>query len=199
MWNPFKKAVVLDNTAIIFADDSGLIGWPLDCDQQLFETGTAVIKKHLKIWAMQDIAFTTSNNQPVESSLIYQLKDFDLKLLPYDEPKETLMQVLRDTPVNASGTRLMDAFVRIALETPTPVVETLKGRLLYGMVYGISRVINEVAMPSKALWVKLIQEFPWVIYLPFIQELYETDPDIAKETKVRALQTTATVSDHRRT
>ena len=201
MWNPFaKKAIALDNTEIIYADDSGLVGWPLSCDQQLFETGLTVIRKHLKNWILQDIIFTTDNNQAVESSLVYQLKDFDLKLLPYDEPQATLQTVLKDTPVNASGTRLMDAFVRITMEAPIEALEALKGRMLYGMVYCISRTINDTPMPSKQQWVKTLQELPWVIYLPFLQELYETDTDISKMTDVRARQAmAATISDHRGT
>lgn len=173
--NWFKKAPLLDNTEVIYGDPDGMQKFRLVCDPELYAKGLDTIRGLLREWMIQDIVQTTSNGQKLETSLLYQIKDIDLKVLPYPVQKEVLLKCMEDTPMDYSGSRLLDTFVRINIEVPTEVLETVKGKFLYGMVYGLSKQIGEVVYPTKQDWLNLLAEVAWCPYLIFIQQLFDSD------------------------
>ena len=191
MW-PFKQPVPQDDTETLIIPGQGYIN--LAVDQELYDKCIDKIKSYLKVWAMQDIVLATSTNQPVESTLIYQLKDIDLKFLPYPSYKEVLILCMKDTPVNNSGSRFFDTVVRIHLAIDPSILAAIKGRFISSMTYALSAAINDTPLPSKSDWIQLLAELPWVIYLPFIQELYDTDEQIMHETKYIASSSLKTSS-----
>lgn len=196
MW-PFKQPELQDDTDTLIIPGQGVIG--LSVDQELYDKCLEKIKGFLKTWAMQDIYLATNTNQPVEATLIFQLKDIDIKFLPYPSYKEVLRLCMKDTPVNNSGSRFFDAIVRIHMAIEPSILAAIKGRFISSMTYALSAQINDMQLPSKEDWIRLLAEMPWVIYLPFIQELYETDEDIIKETKFIAtssLKTSSVVVAH---
>lgn len=177
----FSKSTPTDNTDVIYLDDTGKFLLPLKCDNDLYEKGIEKIKSILKAWILQDIIFTNmENGNKVDNSLVFQLKDIDTKFIPYDLQKNTLLSCLEDSATNFAGLRFFDTIVRISLEVPTEVLETLKGKFLYAMVYTIPKSINRNTVPTKQQWVSTLIELPWVTYLPFIQELYERDEEVGK-------------------
>lgn len=173
--NWFKKAPLLDNTEVIYGDPDGMQKFRLVCDPELYAKGLDTIRGLLREWMIQDIVQTTSNGQKLETSLLYQIKDIDLKVLPYPVQKEVLLKCMEDTPMDYSGSRLLDTFVRINIEVPTEVLETVKGKFLYGMVYGLPKQIGEVVYPTKQDWLNLLSEVVWCPYLIFIQQLFDSD------------------------
>lgn len=182
----FKKKEVLDSTEVIYGDPDGLVKFRLVCDPELYAKGLDTIRTLLREWMVQDIVQTTTNGQTLESSLLYQIKDVDLKVLPFPIQKETLMRCMEDTPMNFSGSRLLDTFVRINVEVPTEVLETVKGKFLYGMVYGLPRSVGDLVYPVKQDWINLISEMVWAPYLLFIQQLFDSDEITARISKISA-------------
>ena len=180
MFSFFKKRIPLDTNEIIYGDERGLVRYRLVCDPDIYAKGLEKIFEHLRTWIIQDITQTTNNNQPIETTLIYQIKDIDLKVLPYPIQKETLINCMKDTEINFSGARLLDTFVRINIEVPTEVLETVKGKFLYGMIYGLPKELGDIVYPKRQDWLNLITEMPWAPFLVFLQELFDSDTITAK-------------------
>ena len=192
MW-PFKTPVEGDTTERIYLDDTGLRYLPLQGDNEAAEKAITKIQDILRKWMMQDLTTTTENNQSAESSLLYQLKEIDLKFLPFPVQLSTLQKCMEDTALNHSGSRLMDAIVQISIEIPLEIAELIRGRFLYGQLFAIPRQINGVNLPTKNDWLNCLSEVPWAPYLQFIQQLFDED-DI-----MRKLRDLTNASDLKRT
>lgn len=186
MW-PFKEPfVAIDNTEFIYLDETGTRFYPLMCDNTLYKESLEIIREQLRTWIVQDLSYTTSLNEVVERSLVYQLVNIDVKFLPYPTYTEMLKLCLQDTDISHSGSRLMDTIVRIGTLVPTEVLETIKGKFLYSMLYTIPREVNGQPMPNKVAWVETLSLYPWIPLMLFIQELYEADDIVDKVTKLTA-------------
>lgn len=166
-----------DTTDTIFTD-SGIESdnYPLNVeDPEEYRTSLAIIRKYLLNWMVQDQVMTTSVNQPVESCLSYSIKDIDLKFLPYPTYATKLEEILQDTEINHSGSRLMDTFNRIYLEIAPQHIRVLQGRFIYGMLYGLSATVNGMTLPSKEMWLDYMAAHPWIPFLAIIQDIYENE------------------------
>lgn len=195
-WN--KKKIIGDTVEKIYLNEEGTRYYPLQCDHELYAKGLEIVKRHLQSWMVQDITIAGNTNQAIDTTLLYQLKEIDVKFLPYAEQQNILTACLRDNEISFSGSRLMDTFLRINVEVPIEVLETIKGKFLYGMVYGLPETISDVPIPKKEQWINTMRLFPWCHFLMFIQEIYDTD-DIIKRidaltTKIKAGNTTTVVS-----
>ena len=176
MFGWFRKPHLSDSTEVIFLDNTGAFFYPLEYeDRAEFKESLDIIKEQLRLWVISDINYATNNGQSVENALSFQLSTLDLKMLPKSGNLLGLLQMLSDTEIDFSGTRLMDVIVRISMSVSIGVLETLKGRFLYGMVYTLPKKINDRELPTKDEWVELLAELPWVYLLPFIQEIYDND------------------------
>lgn len=167
-----------DQQDVIYGNSDGSVMYPLELDPESelqYANALPVMREILRNWMLLDIKLAADNGQPLNSTLSYQIKSIDLKFLPTDTMHEALLRCMHDTPANYSGTRLQDAFVRIALAVPTPVLQVFTGRFLYGMLYSISNEINGIPVPTKPQWIALLAELPWVPYLVLIQDIFETD------------------------
>lgn len=179
MW-PFKTPVVGDTTEALYLDETGLRYLPLQGDNEAVTRAVEKINDILRKWMMQDLMTTTENNQSVDDSLLYQLKEIDLKFLPFPIQLSTLERCMEDTELNHSGSRLMDAIVQISIEVPIEIAELIKGKFLYAQLFSIPRSINGIELPTKNDWLQTFQAVPWAHYLQFIQQLFDEDDIIKK-------------------
>lgn len=175
-----KKQVFVDTVERIFLDDTGARFFNLEVDPDRYEKGIATMKEILKDWTVQDITYTTDNNQPIDSSLLYQLKEIDLKFLPYDVYRQRLNYCLGDDAVNYSGARFFDAITRINTYIPLDILDAFRGKFLYAMLYGLPKTINTYELPPKELWLDLLVEHPWVPYLLVVQDLFDREEALEK-------------------
>ena len=133
------------------------------------------IQRHLRTWMIQDQAFAANGNQSVTSTLCYNLKEIDLKYVPYPSYFLKLQECLRDTEINNSGNRLMDTFVRIYLHSDPYLLEVLQGRFLHGVLCALSPTINDRPLPNANQWADCLEQLPWLPLVVFIQDMYEND------------------------
>lgn len=170
--------------------------FPLEVDDpEEFRNSIEIIRSNLKIWMLQDQVFATTTNRSIESSLSYNLKEIDLKLLAYPSYHSRLLDILQDTEISHSGSRLMDVIHRIHLLIPARHIRVLQGRFLNGVLYGCGDYVGEIPLPSKKQWLPCIHDIPWIPFIAFIQEIYENDHDCAEIMKLIGSQTTPTVAN----
>ena len=176
----FNKPVIADNNEVIFITEDGSIAYPLVVeDENIYQQGIEKITNILKEWMVQDIAYTANLNQSVESSLSHQFKQIDLKYLPYQAQYEVLMNCIKDTEINNSGSRFFDAIIRIHTNISLNIINTFKGRFLAGMLYGLPAEINNIPLP-KDKWKNLILEHNWIPFLSIIQDIADNDDVVDK-------------------
>lgn len=181
----FLKAIPVDTTDFIVTAD-GERKFRLVCDPAMYAAGLEIVRNHLKIWIIQDITNTLENNQGIEDTLLYQIKDTDLKFLPYQSQRDVLERCLIDTEINFSGSRLFDAITRINIEVPMEVLETIKGKFLYSMIYGLPKQLGKLVYPTKEDWIGLLADMPWVPFLVFVQEIFDSDEITNRISKLTA-------------
>lgn len=173
-----------DNEQQIFRSYNPTDFYPLEVeDTEEYRHTLEVIRDNLRSWMAQDQAFTASTAQPLTYSLSYSLKEIDLKFLPYPAYLARFKECLMDTEINNSGSRLMDVINRIYLMIPPRHMAVLQGRFIYGMIYGMAAEVNGRPLPSKEDWIDLLDQYPWVPFLAFIQDIYETDEVLAQVLK----------------
>lgn len=181
---PWQKEEIVDTAEFIFTDEPGVF-YPLEADHELFTQCIDKIKDILRIWMTQDISFATKRRLEVTDTLVYQIMQTDLKFLGYISNFELFSTILNDSADSSSGSRLMDAFVRIAMQIPIDIQRVITGRFLYAHVWCLQKQINHIDLPSKQDWLGILKEHPWVVYLPFIQELYDEDDIVTKVTELQ--------------
>lgn len=200
MW-PFSKPVLTDNTAFIFVTPEGDVNYPLIYPNNAeYTAGLEKIKEILRVWILQDIAFASQKGLRVEDTLIYQIMQIDLKFLGWEHQLNVLLRCIEDKGESYSGSRLMDTFLRIYIAVETDIIEVIKGRFLYGMIYGLQDQVNGQDLPNKQQWLKAILTYPWIPFLIFLQELYDEDDIVAKVTQLQGngfSQATTTVLNNR--
>lgn len=190
MW-PFKDPPLMDTSDTIFLTEDGSINYPLEEEDPVrYKESIEKIFDLLRMWMSQDIAFASSRGLQVSDTLVYQLAMLDLKLLAYPTYLSMLDNIMDDTSSNEkSGSRLMDTIVRICVQVPMSDQRVITGKFLYGNLYGIPREINGMELPSKSHWAATLLKYPWVVYLPFLQELYDDDDIVAKITDLQKAKT----------
>lgn len=181
MW-PFTKQIPQDTAGFIIGKEEGVF-YPLVCDHQLFTDCVEKIKDLIRIWMVQDIALASQRGGKVEDTLVYRLMNIDIKFLPYPEFLHNLLAACKEVDEGGPGSRLMDAFVRIGMQIPIEVQRTIIGRFIYAHTYCLGADVNENHLPTKDEWLDLLSQYPWVVYLPFLQELYDQDDIISKVTR----------------
>lgn len=185
MWPFTKKPILIDTLADgIMLDEAVVL--PLDCDEEQYQNSLTIIESIFRKWMQLEIDVAANTNTPLDHTLPYQLRNIDLKFLPYPVNREMLDMVLKDNEISRSGSRFFDIIVTIYSSVPSMVLETMRGRFMYGMLYGLPRIIDDKPLPSKEEWVSLLAEHPWVPLLHIQQQLFDSDLSIA--VKANALE-----------
>lgn len=182
---PIYKEDTLDR---IYLDATGDRFYELNSvsDEEI-RSALEIIKNKLHYWMLLDISIAGSVNiKPLESFSV-RLATIDLKYLPKTGNWSQLDSYIESNTAYQPASRLLDVITEISLEVSPKLLECLKGRFLYGMLYSLPLSLNEKAFPTKYEWLDALAQQPWIFYLPLIQEIYDTDHAIAKLTKVQAL------------
>jgi hypothetical protein len=172
MW-PFKKEQLLVDTTefIALADGFAL---PLICDFALYQSGLKEASTVIESWINQELDNNTALSERIQSSIVFELRKFDLKYLPYPVQINSLESVLMDTELSNAGSRFFDMIVELYTKVPTEVLETYRGKFLHAMLYGLPRNINDKPLPNKEAWTILLSTHPWVPFIKLIQDIFET-------------------------
>lgn len=149
--------------------------YDLTADPTQISYANEVIRRHLRNWMIQDQALTEDLTHRHDTSLSHNFNDFDLKYLPYPSYSEALLECVQDTAGSGSGGRFFDAIVHIYMEVDPATLETITGRFLYAMIYGLGREVNNRQLPSKKDWLDTIRQFPWAPFIAYVQELSDTE------------------------
>lgn len=178
MWPFTKKPTLIDTLAGGIMLDSNVI-LPLECDEEQYNAALVTIESIFRKWMTLEIDVASNTNTSLEHTLPYQLRNIDIKYLPYPVNREMLETILRDNDISRSGSRFFDIIVTIYSSIPSIVLETMRGRFMYGMLYGLPRVIDDKPLPSKEEWISLLAEHPWIPLLRIQQQLFDSDLSIA--------------------
>ena len=206
MFNLFTKktkTVPDDSHAIYIGSKSQALRLEPDFDPELDTKVTeyvALIKTRLRNWMTHDIAVASRVNIAPKDTLSARLADLDLKQLPFSGNYAQFISYITPSEIHDPLTRLIDVITRVCMEVPTSVITCLQARFLYSMLYmlpmyrpdayGMTEVTDPDDLPrypTKQQWVDLLVEHPWVIFIPFIQDLYEHDTTIAEINKLKAI------------
>ena len=172
MWPFKKKNVLIDTTEFIALDDGFVL--PLICDFDLYQSGLKEATAVIDSWIAQELNNNNALAERIQSSIIFELRKFDLKYLPYPVQISSLENVLLDTELSNAGSRFFDMIVELYTKVPTEVLETYKGKFLHAMLYGLPRNINDRPLPDKEAWTILLSKHPWVPFIKLIQDIFET-------------------------
>lgn len=172
MW-PFKKEQPLIDTTEAIQLDAGIF-LPLTCDFELYQAGMKEASAVIESWINSELDSNAALAERIQSSIVFELRKFDLKYLPYPVQINALENVLMDTELSNSGSRFFDMIVELYTRVPTEVLETYRGKFLYAMLYGLPKLINDKQLPNKEHWTTLLSVHPWVPFIKLIQDIFET-------------------------
>ena len=173
-WLKFNKTkpILHDTSEEIFLNNEGTAFYPLQCDPFIYAQSLDSIRQILLRWIKQDRVEVDGVSSRIEGTVSYLLYTFDLKLLPHDVYLSRLLEIIKDTDLNKSGSRLMDAVVLINTTIPIEVLECLKGKFLYSMLYAFPpNLTGEETKPTKEMWLAALEIVPWAPLILLIQEL----------------------------
>lgn len=198
MW--FRKQIFVDTDEYIFIDEQNGIGYPLTCEnEELYEKSIEKMKEIIREWMIQDAEYTTNLNQAINTSLVYQFKDIDLKYIAYPAQFSVLVNCMKDTEVNTSGSRFLDAIMKIYIHVPLNIIRVFQGRFLSAVIYGIPEIINGIPRPSKELWKQMMLEANWIPFILLVQDLFDNDDIVNKLNNVVSMNKQYTTQLVRRT
>ena len=186
MW-PFSKPKIIDSVYTGIMLEDGVMYPVIAEDNGVYEKGLETMKNLIARWILQDLKLITDVGRPIETSLSYSLRDIDVKFLPFPSYWDFLLQTIKDTEYNRSGSRFFDTIANIYIEVPTEVIRTFIGKFLYGMIYGLPRIINDQPLPTKEDWINLLAQVPWAPFLQLVQTVLDGEFDDAT-TKVDNIQ-----------
>ena len=165
----------IDTISTIYLDDEQNYFLSLDYpDEHEYKELLEIVRAKLRSWMLMDIDLAKSIDRGVDNSLSIKLATIDLKFLPKTGNWIQFLSYIENNPIYSPLPRLLDTINQLSMEVPPRFLETLKGRFLYGMVYMMPKNFNSYALPTKDEWVSVLTQMPW-IFLPIIQELYDTD------------------------
>ena len=207
MW-PFKKPVMVDdNNKIImpllpFDEKHPLYRvYPLKMeDAERFDKEYQIATETIQDWIAQDIVFTRGSGHPIESSLVYQLKNLPICTLAFEEQVQVLSDCLRDTRISVATLRMFDMITRLNTRLSIEFNLVLTGKFLYSVLYGLPQTYaisnQEIHLPDKMDWANLLQVHPWIPFLTIIQKIYDFDESVRKLQELRSLaRPTSTISN----
>ena len=179
MW-PFKKELVpQDTTDVIYL---GNRFFPLQCDPQLYKESLADIKCMMSEWIHQELDME-EQTQASEYSLLRALHVTDVRNLGWGTSMDQFLKLLSDSAISCQCIRMEDLIVRISINIPTEVLETITGKFLYGVLYKTRRIVNRERYPGKEEWAYSLREVPWIPLLPIFQEVLDKDNAIQRLAK----------------
>lgn len=180
MW-PFKTKLepLPDSVVTGIVLDDGVMYPILAENNDEYEKGLEKMKELLTRWIVQDIKLVTEVGRSVDSSLSYSLRNIDIKFLPFPAYWDILLQSVKDTEFNRSGSRFFDTIASIYVEVPTEVIRTFIGKFLYGMIYGLPNYVNDQQLPTKEDWTNLLAQVPWAPFLQLVQTILDSQFDEA--------------------
>ena len=197
MFTFWKKEPEQDTTEMIFL---GKRAYPLQCDPAVYTTSVIAIKDIFRSWIISEISLAERTNQENHSLLVKSLRDVDIKFLAHDEPLSVFTDTLMDTPVSFSGSRFMDTITRIHMTIPSDIADTCVGKFLFSMLYGLPKTVNQLPLPTKQQWQDALYAYPWIPYLVFYQDAYDSDEIIKRVeqimSRLRSSKTTITHAAH---
>lgn len=172
--NLFKHepVVLQDDTEYIYLTDDGSFNFPLTCeDDLLYATCLNDMRGIFIKWVAVDRQLAAETGLRVEGTVSYLLNTIDLKFLAHPSQLERLLEILESDNMTRSGSRFFDAIMSIYAVIPTRIIECFKGKFLYGVIYGLPKVIDGNELPTKEMWVELLKEVPYAPFLLLLQEV----------------------------
>lgn len=207
MWSFKKPVMVDDNTRIVmplvpFDNKHPLYrAYPLEMeDAERFDKEYQIATEIIQDWITQDIVFTRSSNNPIESSLVYQLMNLPICTLAFEEQVQILSDCLRDTRISVATLRMFDMITRLNTRLSIEFILVLTGKFLYSVLYGLPQTYaisnQEIHLPDKMDWANLLQAHPWIPFLTIIQKIYDFDESVRKLQELRSLaKPTSTIAN----
>lgn len=160
-------------------------------DAERFDKEYQIATETIQDWIAQDIVFTRSSGHPIESSLVYQLKNLPICTLPFEEQVQVLSDCLRDTRISVATLRMFDMVTRLNTRLSIEFNLVLTGKFLYSVLYGLPPTYaignQEFHLPSKMDWANLLKVHPWIPFLTIIQKIYDFDESVRKLQELRSL------------
>lgn len=190
--SPLTQAVLVDPKTKLY--------WPTECSsEELYRSSVEIVKNHLRDWIDSDIFYVTSTNQTLEDTLSFQLCQLQLLRLPEPKIFDSFAHLLDPNALNNTAGRLIDACTSATMDIPTEVFYCIRGRFLFAVTEGLySELDEEATYPTKVQWAELLIQFPWLPYIKYIQEIFETEKQFQEIRKRvvrdRAIQTTVAVN-----
>ena len=181
-----KEPIFYGQSESIALDDKGTEFWPLYCGEgqqgeALYDESITKVKTQLLTWMISDVFYTTCTNQSFEHTLTHQIYLLPILFLPQQDVMNQLSYLISGTEVSNSGSRLIDTCAKATASIPPIVFYTMRGRFLLSVTEGIqAKSPTGVPYPTKAQWVALMKVVPWLQYLSYIQDLYETHEEFIK-------------------
>jgi hypothetical protein len=176
MFNFFKRPNVIaqDNSEFIYLNDEGTKFYPLVCaDNYLYAQGLNDIRTLIREWVALDRSTTLETGQNVAGTVSILLNTVDLKLLPNTLQINRVLEILSSDAINNSGSRFLDTIAFIHAVIPTEILETYKGKFLYGMLYGLPEVLSDdIPRATKKDWLYCLSILPYAPFIPFVQEVF---------------------------
>lgn len=164
-WFSSKKEVVSDlNVAIDPCRQAYL---------ERYERDLNYIENTLRVWMAHESHIASSINTPIGDSLPNRLVKLDLKYLPLEESIDELGEILTDTFVSKAYTRFLDVIARIQIRISQETIVGLKQKFLYAITQTTAMPVNGLPVVTEDDWKDLLQVFPWVIFIPILQEIYD--------------------------
>ena len=198
MW-PFRPKQIeetQDTTEQIWI---GNRAFPLQCDNAQYEESVKTIKTYIGTWITQEIDLLASMGMRPDVGIINTFRTVDIRMLGWSSALDTFEKLLEDTAISVQGARFEDLILRISLNVPTEVMETITGKFLYGVLYRTRQVVNKNQYPDKEAWELSLIRIPWLPILPFIQEVMDTEQTIKRiSNKVTSSQMVYTTNTENR-
>lgn len=179
MW-PWKKK---DEPAFQDTTDAIFIGgraFPLMCDNMLYLESLKEIKRYIADWVHQEEELISAMGDNGTHSLIRTFSNVDIRNLGWPDALAVFLQILEDTAITKEGARFEDLVLRLCINIPTEVLETITGKFLYGVLYKNRQQINKRQVPTKEAWEFTLTAVPWLPLLPIVQEVLDQEQAIQR-------------------
>lgn len=184
---PMTQAVLVDEKTKTF--------WPTECSsEEVYTNAVITIKEHLRKWMNSDIFYITSTNQKLEDTLSYQIGLIPILQLPNQAVFDRLIYLFGLDAINNTNGRFIDACVSAIMDIPPEAFYCIRGRFLVAVTEGLYRSEEETNYPSKAEWVDVLTQVPWIPFLKYIQEMFEHEQQFQALREKIALQKAAQVT-----
>lgn len=149
-------------------------------DTERYDRDMEKIKNILTTWMNSDANIENASNRDINDSLTMQFVQLNVKTAIHSD---ILASLITDTFASKAGTRFMDCILRINMHVSIDTIYTLTGKFIYTMVHSFGAHAPLPLEVDKGQWFDYVKDFPWIIYIPIIQEIYDTEEVLLSKTK----------------